>query len=76
MLSPEREYALFEDIDADGAFEGADLDFSRGPRGIEIRLRWPNGLRSGDLERLAGLCERYPDFSLALVGDEAIFRRT
>ena len=75
MLSPEREYALFEDIDADDAFAGADLDFSRGPRGIEIRVRWPNGFGSDDLERLDGLCEKYPDFSLALVGDEAIFRR-
>jgi len=75
MLSPEREYALFEEIDADQAFAGADLDFSRGPRGIEIRLRWPNGFGHDDLKRLDETREKYPDFSLAFVGDEAIFRR-
>ena len=52
-----------------------DLDFSRGPRGIEIRLRWPNGFGHDDLKRLDETREKYPDFSLAFVGDEAIFRR-
>ena len=76
MLSPEREYSLFEDIDGDHAFAGADLDFSRGPRGIEIRLQWANGLRPDDLNRLDALREKYPEIKLEVVGNEAIFCRT
>ena len=75
MLSPEREYALYEDIDADQAFADSDLDFSRGPRGIEIRLRRPNGFGSDDLKRLVALLEKYSDFKLDVVGNEAIFCR-